>query len=237
MSDKACILVVEDEQDIRELVAFNLEREGFEVIQAGEGRTGLELAASRRPDLVMLDLMLPGMDGFAVCRELKRNEATAHISVIMLTARGEDMDRILGLELGADDYVAKPFNVRELMLRVRAILRRPAPVFGAALVHNPPSAGNRLQRYGVSVDVEAHTVAVEGQAVELTATEFRLLEDLLAHPGRVRTREELLSSVWGYQFEGYARTVDTHVRRLRAKLSEKADIVETVRGVGYRCKI
>lgn len=252
MTDRPRVLVVEDEQDIRELVAFNLEREGFAVWQAGEGRTGLELAATVQPELVLLDLMLPGMDGFAVCRELKRNTDTAHMAVIMLTARGEDMDRILGLELGADDYVVKPFNVRELMLRVRAILRRqPAtgqlaasPPLPFAAPGAPPVAAvasgggvqKNIVRHGVRLDVEAHRVTVDGEFAELTATEFRLLEDLMSNPGRVRTREELLSSVWGYQFEGYARTVDTHVRRLRAKLGAQADIVETVRGVGYRCK-
>lgn len=244
MTDRPRVLVVEDEQDIRELVVFNLEREGFAVWQAGEGRTGLELAATVQPELVLLDLMLPGMDGFAVCRELKRNEATSHIAVIMLTARGEDMDRILGLELGADDYVVKPFNVRELMLRVRAILRRqpaqPAPFAPGFKPHAatavPVGSAKLISRHGVCLDGEAHRVSVDNEDVELTATEFRLLEDLLSNPGKVRTREELLSSVWGYQFEGYARTVDTHVRRLRAKLGEQADIVETVRGVGYRCK-
>lgn len=253
-TDRPRVLVVEDEQDIRELVAFNLEREGFAVWQAGEGRTGLELAATVQPELVLLDLMLPGMDGFAVCRELKRNEATAHMAVIMLTARGDDMDRILGLELGADDYVVKPFNVRELMLRVRAILRRQpspstafvpsfTPSFAPSFVPSAPAAGaasstpRLVSRHGVRLDADAHRVTVGEEPVDLTATEFRLLEDLLSNPGKVRTREELLSSVWGYQFEGYARTVDTHVRRLRAKLGEQADIVETVRGVGYRCKV
>lgn len=258
MTESPCVLVVEDEQDIRELLAFNLQREGYRVAEAGEGRTALELAATLQPDLVLLDLMLPGMDGFAVCRGLKRNEATAHIPVVMLTARGEEMDRILGLELGADDYVVKPFNVRELLLRMSAILRRqspPAPSFmphaagpfaapvmtgtsGLSTGPVPPKSASApgLACHGVAVDVDGHRVSVNGENVDLTATEFRLLEDLLTHPGKVRTREELLSSVWGYQFEGYARTVDTHVRRLRAKLGAQADIVETVRGVGYRCK-
>lgn len=226
LDDKQTLLVVEDESDIRELLAFNLTREGYAVIEAADGKEGLALARSRKPDLIVLDVMLPGMDGFSVCRELEKNAETVSIPIIMLTARGETVDRILGLELGADDYMVKPFHVRELLLRIRAILRR----------QHQAMQGSLRSHHGVSIDGEAHRVSVDGQPVELTATEFRLLEDLLSHPGRVRTREELLSSVWGYQFEGYARTVDTHVRRLRGKLGESAAIVETVRGVGYRCK-
>lgn len=224
--ESATILVVEDEQDIRELLVYNLEREGYATLQAADGKEGLDLARARRPDLILLDLMLPRMDGLAVCRELERNTDTARIPVIMLTARGEDVDRILGFELGADDYVVKPFNVRELLLRIRAILRR------QTVAENNPV----IARHGVSVDASAHRVTVLREDVELTATEFRLLEDLLRNAGRVRTREELLAAVWGYQFEGYARTVDTHIRRLRNKLGEAAEIIETVRGVGYRCK-
>lgn len=220
------LLVVEDEADIRELLAFNLEREGFAVLQAEDGREALELARGRTPDLILLDVMLPGTDGFAVCRELTRHPATAGIPVIMLTARGEEVDRIVGLELGAADYVVKPFSVRELILRIRGVLRRQAP----------QDAGPRLARHGVTVDAESHKASVDGEVVDLTATEFRLLHDLVLHAGAVRTREQLLNEVWGYQFEGYARTVDTHVRRLRAKLGPAGELVETVRGVGYRFK-
>ena len=219
ISESATILIVEDEQDIRELLAYNLEKEGYATVQAADGKEGLELARSRKPDLILLDLMLPKMDGLAVCRELERDSGTVRIPIIMLTARGEDVDRILGFELGADDYVVKPFNIR-------AILRR------QVMVESNPV----LTRHGVSVDPAAHKVTVLGQDVELTATEFRLIEDLLRNAGRVRTREELLAAVWGYQFEGYARTVDTHIRRLRNKLGDAAEIIETVRGVGYRCK-
>lgn len=226
ISESATILIVEDEQDIRELLAYNLEKEGYATVQAADGKEGLELARSRKPDLILLDLMLPKMDGLAVCRELERDSGTVRIPIIMLTARGEDVDRILGFELGADDYVVKPFNIRELLLRIRAILRR------QVMVKSNPV----LTRHGVSVDPAAHKVTVLGQDVELTATEFRLIEDLLRNAGRVRTREELLAAVWGYQFEGYARTVDTHIRRLRNKLGDAAEIIETVRGVGYRCK-
>ena len=224
---KETILIVEDEEDIRQLLTFNLEREGFATLEAGDGKLGWEKARTMKPDLILLDVMLPGMDGFEVCKALERDAATACIPVIMLTARGEEVDRIVGLELGADDYVVKPFSVRELILRIKAILRRQS-----AATSTP-----RVLRHGISVDPAAHRVEVQGQAVELTATEFRLLEDLMRHAGTVRTREQLLNTVWGYQFEGYARTVDTHVRRLRAKLGEGADTVETVRGVGYRFKV
>lgn len=222
--NKQRILIVEDEADIRELLAFNLQREGYAALETGNGRDGLDMARAQRPDLILLDVMLPGMDGFSVCRELERDPVTARIPVIMLTARGEEVDRIVGLELGADDYVIKPFSVRELILRIRAILRR----------QTAASSAPRLARHGVEVDPAAHRVSVHGKVVELTATEFRLLEDLMRHAGTVRTREQLLNGVWGYQFEGYARTVDTHVRRLRVKLGQGADLVETVRGVGYR---
>ena len=223
---KDTILVVEDEEDIRQLLVFHLEREGYATLEAADGKTGLALARSREPALMLLDVMLPVMDGFAVCKELERDPKTASIPVIMLTARGEEVDRVLGLELGADDYVVKPFSARELLLRVRAILRRQR------------STGDRpcLARGSIHLDPAGHRTRVAEREVDLTATEFRLLEDLMRNAGRVRTREQLLNGVWGYQFEGYARTVDTHVRRLRAKLGEAGDLIETVRGVGYRCK-
>ena len=220
------ILVIEDENDIRQLLRFNLEREGFAVLEAADGLGGLHMATSELPDLVVLDLMLPGMDGCDVCRRLKAQPVTAAIPVLMLTARGEEVDRIVGLTLGADDYVVKPFSVRELVLRIRAILRR----------GSRPGMGTALCRGALLLDVEAHRVTLDGQEVALTATEFRLLEDLMRHAGAVRTREQLLNAVWGYSFEGYARTVDTHVRRLRAKLGEEAAALETVRGVGYRLR-
>lgn len=220
------IHIVEDEADIRELLKFNLQREGYATLESGDGRQGLELARTQKPDLILLDVMLPGMDGFQVCRELERDPSTSCIPIILLTARGEEVDRIVGLELGADDYVVKPFSVRELLLRIRAILRRQS-----AATQTP-----RLSRHQVDMDPAAHRVSVQNLPVDLTATEFRLLEDLLRHAGTVRTREQLLNGVWGYQFDGYARTVDTHVRRLRAKLGPAADLVETVRGVGYRFK-
>ncbi len=223
--DKKKILIVEDEADIRELLRYHLEREGFDVLEAGDGPGGLALARSERPALMLLDVMLPGMDGFDVLRGLAA-EGGPVVPVLLLTARGEEVDRVVGLTLGADDYVVKPFSVRELMLRVKAVLRR----------QDRSLSGSVLRRGGVSLDAERHRAEVNGEPVALTATEFRLLEDLLRHSGAVRTREQLLNTVWGYSFEGYARTVDTHVRRLRAKLGAAADVIETVRGVGYRLK-
>ncbi len=223
---ESLILVVDDEQDIRDLLTFNLKREGYATLEAADGLTALELARSRRPALILLDVMLPRMDGLAVCRELGKDRATETIPIIMLTARGDDVDRIVGFELGADDYVVKPFNTRELLLRVKAMLRR------HAVQENDPL----LRCHGVCLDPQAHKVTINEKAVELTAIQFCLLQDLMSNPGCVRSREELLSSVWDYQFDGYDRTVDTHIKRLRARLGEAADIIETVRGIGYRCK-
>ena len=221
------ILVVEDDEDIRELVAFSLEDEGYRVEQAADGLKGLELAESLRPDLIILDLMLPGRDGLSVCRELNKKAADAMPSpILMLTARGEEMDRIVGFEYGADDYVVKPFNIRELMLRVRAILRRRSVDNGKRII----------TRHGISLDQQGRRVSIDGATLDLTALEYRIFEDFFLNAGRIRTREELLSSVWGYQFEGYERTVDVHIARLRRKLGNAAQCIETVRGMGYRCK-
>ncbi len=223
---KATVLIVEDEADIRDLLSFNLEREGFIPLEAEDGTKGIELAQSHKPDIILLDVMMPGKDGFQVCKELERKPETSNIPIIMLTAKGEEVDRIVGFELGADDYLVKPFSVRELILRIRAILRRKTHATEAPT----------LSKHGICLEPAAHTVTINNASVDLTATEFRLLEDVMRHAGTVRTREQLLNTVWGYQFEGYARTVDTHVRRLRAKLGTHADNLETVRGVGYRFK-
>ena len=221
------ILVVEDDDDIRELVAFSLEDEGYRVEQAADGLRGLELAEELQPDLIILDLMLPGRDGLSVCRELHRRASdTPPSPVLMLTARGEEMDRIIGFEYGADDYVVKPFNIRELMLRVRAILRR----------KNADNGKRIISRHGLSLDQQGRRVSIDGETLELTALEYRIFEDFFLNAGRIRTREELLSSVWGYQFEGYERTVDVHIARLRRKLGNASQCIETVRGMGYRCK-
>ena len=223
--EKSTILIVEDEVDILQLVTHNLKSSEFNVLTAEDGYQALSLAKKHLPQLVILDLMLPGLDGFEVCKELKRSPTTKNIPILMLTARGEEVDRIVGLELGADDYVVKPFSPRELILRVRAILRRFAPEEPAAV---------RWQRNGLGVDLEAHRVVVNNEEAILTATEFRLLAELIRNLGKVLTRDRLLDRVWGYQFDGYARTVDTHVRRLRQKLGPYAEWIETVRGVGYR---
>lgn len=223
------ILIVEDDADILQLLCFTLESSGFEVVSAVTGLAGLEAAKKHLPSLVILDLMLPSMGGLDVCRELKRMNETRSIPVIMLTARGEEIDRIVGLELGADDYVTKPFSPRELVLRIRAVLKR------AAGKLEQEGAGP-LAVDGLLLDEEAHRVELNGQEIMLTATEFRLLNELARNRGRVRTRDQLLNTVWGYEFEGYARTVDTHMRRLRQKIGSFADRIETIRGVGYRFK-
>ncbi|WP_346666569.1 response regulator transcription factor [uncultured Mailhella sp.] len=224
---KPVILVVEDDDDIRELVAFSLEEEGYHVEQAADGLRGQEMAETLRPDLIILDLMLPGRDGLSVCRELNKHAAESMpCPILMLTARGEEMDRIIGFEYGADDYVVKPFNIRELMLRVRAILRRRSMDTGKRVI----------TRHGVSLDQQGRRVSIDGRTLELTALEYRIFEDFFLNAGRIRTREELLSSVWGYQFEGYERTVDVHIARLRRKLGDAAQYLETVRGMGYRYK-
>jgi phosphate regulon transcriptional regulator PhoB len=222
---KMNVLIVEDEADILQLLKYNVESAGFEVSTAQDGYEALSLARRQLPDLVLLDLMIPGLDGFEVCRELKRNAETKHIPIIMLTAKGEEIDRIVGLELGADDYVVKPFSPRELTLRIRAVLRR------SGGEENPETI---WQEDGLRVDLEAHKVTVDEEAIVLTATEFKLLVELIRSRGKVQTRDRLLDRVWGYQFEGYARTVDTHVRRLRQKLGRYSNWVETLRGVGYR---
>ncbi len=225
----AKILIVEDDNDVRELLVFNLSREGFEALESADGLSGLSLATEQRPDLILLDVMMPGLDGLSVCRELKREDKTRHIPIIMLTARSEEVDRIVGLELGVDDYVSKPFNVRELMLRVKAILRRvEGPERDAA------KEEKEIVRGPISLDPLAHSVRINGEHVEFTATEFNLLAHLMRNSGVVHSREQLLDAVWGYHFAGYARTVDTHIRRVRAKLGDAADWLETLRGVGYR---
>jgi two-component system phosphate regulon response regulator PhoB len=223
--NRSKILVVEDDPDIAQLLAITMKKAGFEVAVSENGYDALNLIRRNPPDLLLLDLMIPGIDGFEVCREIKREPRTANIAVLILTARGEEIDRIIGLELGADDYVVKPFSPRELLLRVRAILRR------SGNENHPKSMFNES---GMEIDFEGHRLSIEGQEIVLTATEFKLLSELINNRGKVLNREQLLDRVWGYHFEGYARTVDTHIRRLRQKLLSCSDWVETVRGVGYR---
>jgi len=218
------VLLVEDESDVADLVRFNLHKAGFDTLIAASGITGLDLARKRRPDLVILDVMLPGMDGFQICRELKSSDETASIPILMLTAKGAANDRISGLELGADDYVTKPFSPRELVLRVKALLRRSRKAPDPSVIELGPF---RLDRNGFEF-------RLDGKRVDLTGTEFKLLSTLLERRGRIQTRETLLADVWGYRNLIDTRTVDTHVRRLREKLGDHCDRIETVRGEGYR---
>ncbi len=218
------ILVVDDEPDIVEIIQYNLEKSGFDVIVAADGPAALVKARDETPDLIVLDLMLPGLEGTDVCRILKQDERTRYIPILMLTAKSEEIDRIIGLELGADDYVVKPFSPREIALRIRNILRR----------RSAPDTPGPVRAGPLVIDVEGHHVSVSGSTVSLTATEFKLLAILFQRRGRVQTREELLDVVWGYDYMGYGRTVDAHIKRLREKLGEAAGMVETVRGVGYR---
>ncbi len=219
------ILVIEDEADVLDLVAYNLKKAGFAVATARDGVTGLQTARNDLPALIVLDLMLPGLEGTELCRQLKADPRTAHIPVLMLTAKAEEVDRIVGLELGADDYVVKPFSPRELVLRIKKILDRATGKTAPAEI---------LKAGDITVDLARHQVTVKNQPVELTATEFKLLATLLQRRGRVQTRDTLLTDVWGYEGDVDTRTVDTHVRRLREKLGKAADSIETVRGVGYR---
>ncbi len=220
------VLVVEDEPDLARALVYNLERGGYTVASAGSGEAALALAAADPPpDLVLLDVMLPDLSGIEVCRQLRSAPRTASVPVLILSARTDEIDRVLGFEAGADDYVPKPFSPRELMLRVKAVLRRRQPI----------APDTRQLRLGdLHVDFDAHKVWVAGREVALTALEFRLLRSLATRRGTVMSRSDLLSSAWGIEADITTRTVDTHVKRLREKLAEAAPLVETVRGVGYR---
>lgn len=220
------ILVIEDEVDLQHVLEYNLKQSGYEVLSALRGKDGLRLAAEKSPSLVLLDLMLPDIPGTQVCRTLKSEPATATIPVLMMTARGEEADRIVGFELGADDYVVKPFSVRELLLRIAAILRRGQPT---------KEAGPGSVQFGcLRIDRDAHRVWVDEQEVRLTALELRLLLKLYDARNRVQTRAMLLDDVWDIEADVNTRTVDTHIKRLREKIGSAGGYIETVRGVGYR---
>ena len=219
------ILVVDDEPDAVELVSFNLKNAGFEVVAASDGAEAIRKARTHSPDLIILDVMLPEIDGMEACKLLRRDPATSDIPILMLTAKSSEMDRVLGLELGADDYVTKPFSPRELVLRVRKLLR-----LRESAVEKP----ERYELHELSIDLPRHLVTVGGKRVELTATEFRLLTLLMERRGRVQSREQLLRDVWNYDNIIDTRTVDTHMRRLREKLGKASKYLDTVRGVGYR---
>ena len=217
------ILIVEDEKNIVDILSFNLSKEGYETLEAYDGETGLQLALEQDPDLILLDLMLPRMNGFDVCRGLRR--AGHNTPVIMLTAREEETDKVLGLELGADDYITKPFSVRELIARVKALLRRAAP---------QNEEEGILHVGGLTIDVGNYEAFRNGEKLSLTLKEFELLKLLVLSRGKVLTRDFLLDRIWGYEFYGETRTVDVHIRHIRQKLGDDAHYIETIRGVGYK---
>ncbi len=217
------ILIVEDEHDIADLIGFNLQRAGYEVLKAHDGISGTQIALRERPDLLILDLMLPGRDGYSVFRELRRDPRTASLPVIMLTARAQTEDRIQGLEAGADDYLTKPFSPKELMLRVQSVLKRSdAPPGSVEFSYGP-----------FRFDKNALRFYLEGEPLDLTSTEFKLLLHLCERSGKPQDRNDLLRTVWGYSDEVHSRTLDTHMKRLRQKLGSHGALIETVRGVGY----
>jgi two-component system phosphate regulon response regulator PhoB len=220
------ILIIEDESDVADLLTLNLRKAAFRISTAADGASGLQKARDDRPDFIVLDLMLPKMSGLEVCRILKSDTATRHIPILMLTAKAEEIDRIVGLEFGADDYVTKPFSPREVVLRINAILRRAG---GGA-------EDERLSAGSIVIDPARHEVSVHGKRVNLTSLEFKLLRTLMQRRGRVQARDRLLNDVWGYESVIDTRTVDTHVRRLRKKLGKAADVIESVRGFGYRLR-
>lgn len=224
----SALLVVEDEQDLADLLAYNLTQAGHSVTVAHTGATALSAASEKRPDLVILDLMLPDISGTEVCRHLRARETTALVPIIMLTAKGEESDRIAGFEAGADDYVVKPFSPKELSLRVDAVLRRANP--------SSPSTEQVVRTGALTIDIPKHEACYEGETIDLTPLEFRLLRDLAERAGRVQRRDDLLERVWQYQSGVETRTVDTHIKRLREKLGAAAQYIETIRGIGYRMR-
>lgn len=224
---KKSILVVDDEDHILELIGFNLEQNGFSITKSSNGEDGLKRAFTGQYDLVVLDLMLPGIDGVELCKELRQNSRTKDIPIIMLTARGEEMDRVVGLEVGADDYITKPFSVRELVARIKAVLRRTKEI---------EQNKDLLILQDLSIDINKHQVSKDGEVVDLTLKEFELLKILVQNKGKVLTRDFLLDEIWGYEYFGETRTVDVHIRHLRKKLGdEEGDkYIDTIRGIGYR---
>ena len=219
------IHIVEDEPDIRETLAYNLSQEGFKVSEFSDAESCLDKIQKKKPDLLILDLMLPGMSGLDLCKQIRADKSLQNLAIIMLTAKGEEVDRIIGFELGADDYVTKPFSVRELILRVKVILKK----------QTDTTENHELIEFGpISLNLDAHEVLINDDEIILTALEFKLLKHLIQRRGRVQTRDQLLGDVWGYSSEITTRTVDTHIKRLREKLGTVGDYIQTVRGVGYR---
>ena len=224
----AKILIVEDEPDIRDTLSYNFEKEGFEVLSSPNGKSALKLLESNEPNIVILDLMLPDMSGLDICRQIKNDKKLSDTSIIMLTAKSEEVDRIVGFELGADDYVTKPFSVRELILRVKVLIKK-----HTTTEHKDTS----ISLGSIYMNLDAHVVKINKKDIILTALEFKLLKHLLQRKGRVQTRDQLLGDVWGYSSEVTTRTVDTHIKRLREKLGVFADYIQTIRGVGYKFTI
>ena len=219
------IYIVEDEPDIRETLKYNFSSEGFKVFTAPDGEEALSNIKKVLPDVLILDLMLPGLSGLDVCKSIRADDDIRDMSIIMLTAKGEEIDRVIGFELGADDYVTKPFSVRELILRVKVLLKKQRE----SLVEN------KLVTFGpIRIDLDAHELKINDKEIVLTALEFKLLQHLVKRKGRVQTREQLLGDVWGYSAEVTTRTVDTHIKRLREKLGNTSEYIQTIRGVGYR---
>jgi len=222
------ILIIEDEKDIAELIAFNLQLNGYNTAIALDGISGLETARCSNPDLILLDLMLPGLLGTDICKILKASEKLSNIPIIIISAKGEEIDRVVGFEIGADDYVAKPFSSRELLLRIKAVLRRS---------HPEKKAGKIIKVGQIVIDTEGHLVTVEGEEVFLTTTEFKLLQTLAEGNGTVKSRDSLLKDGWGLDYIGESRTVDTHLARLRTKLGKCGEYIKTIRGFGYKLEV
>ena len=224
----AKILIVEDEPDIRDTLSYNFEKEGFKVLSSPNGKSALKLLDSNEPNIVILDLMLPDMSGLDLCRQVKNDKKLSNTSIIMLTAKSEEVDRIVGFELGADDYVTKPFSIRELILRVKVLIKKHA---------TSENKDSSISLGSIYMNLDAHVVQINKKDIILTALEFKLLKHLLQRKGRVQTRDQLLGDVWGYSSEVTTRTVDTHIKRLREKLGVVADYIQTIRGVGYKFTI
>ena len=219
------VYIVEDEPDIRETLSYNLSQEGFKVSEFSDAETCLNKIHKKKPDLLILDLMLPGMSGLDLCKEIRTDINLKNLAIIMLTAKGEEVDRIIGFELGADDYVTKPFSVRELILRVKVILKKQT---------ESVESDESIEFGPIRLNLDAHEVLINNDEIVLTALEFKLLKHLIKRRGRVQTRDQLLGDVWGYSSEVTTRTVDTHIKRLREKLGTVGDYIQTIRGVGYR---
>ena len=224
---KSTVLVIEDDTDLRELIEYNLKTAGFNLLSAEDGEIGLAIAIDKNPDIIVLDIMLPGMDGLTVCRRLRENEKSQNTPIVMLTAKSEESDIVIGLELGADDYMTKPFSPKELVARVKAVLRRG---------HTTNDKPRKIQAGPLSIDLEKHEVRINSEEIKLTLAEFNLLKMLVSRPGRVFTREQLIESVSGADTFVIDRNIDVHIRALRKKIGTHRDSILTIRGIGYKWK-